>query len=62
MSDREFLIWLHERIVHVLGESKFHDYMHKLRCIIADTPPDRITPNDGRGGNCIEDVLDGAKP
>lgn len=41
MTDREFLIWLHERLVHVHKEKKFVDYMHFLRDIIYTTPRDR---------------------
>lgn len=41
MTDREFLIWLHQRLVRVHGESKFVDYMHFLRDIINTTPPDK---------------------
>jgi len=62
MSDRDFLMWLHERLVHVHGEDRLKDYMHKLRCIIVATPPDRVTPNDGRGGNHIKDVIGKVKP
>lgn len=47
MPDRDFLIWLHERLVKVHGENESYDYMHKLRCIISDTPPDKETPNYG---------------
>lgn len=41
MTDREFLIWLHERLVHQHKESKYVDYMHFLRDIIAATPKGR---------------------
>lgn len=39
------------------GEYESIDYMRKLRCIIAATPPDQLTPNDGRGGNNYEDLM-----
>jgi hypothetical protein len=45
MKDIEFLVWIHERLVHVHGEQPFFDYMHKLRGIIAATPPERRTPH-----------------
>lgn len=45
MNDREFLMWIHERLEHVHGEDRLVDYMHKLRAIIASTPVDIITPN-----------------
>lgn len=37
-SDRNFLMWIHERLQHVYGESELLDYMHKLRAIIEKTP------------------------
>jgi len=45
MKDREYLMWLHERLEHVHGESSLVDYMHKLRAIIRVTPEKRETPN-----------------
>jgi hypothetical protein len=45
MKDREFLIWLHERLQYVHKESPLNDYMHKLRTIIRATPKDQDTPN-----------------
>lgn len=45
MKDKEFLIWLHERLEHVHGEKPTFDYMHKLRAIIKATDEDQITPN-----------------
>lgn len=47
MFDKEFLEWLHARLEKVHGEDRRVDYMHKLRSIIAATPPDRLTPNTG---------------
>lgn len=42
MKDREFLIWLHQRIIHHYGETNGFrlDYMYKLRGIICATSPD----------------------
>lgn len=54
MYDRDFLCWIHERLEQVHGENRHVDYMHKLRAIIADTPPERVTPNDGRGKNSLD--------
>jgi hypothetical protein len=45
MKDRDFLKWLHARLVVVHGESEIVDYMHKLRAIIAATDPEKVTPN-----------------
>lgn len=57
MGDREFLIWIYQRLVKVYGEDELVDYMHKLRSIIADTSLDRVTPNDGRGGNSMDKLI-----
>ena len=43
MKDRDFLIWLHERLTDVHQESPLNDYMHKLRAIIAGTPAEKVT-------------------
>ena len=45
MNDRDFLIWLHERLTDVHQESPLYDYMHKLRAIIAGTPVEKVTGN-----------------
>ena len=47
MKDRDFLMWLHERLEHVHGESPVVDYMYKLRAIIQATDPEKTTPNIG---------------
>jgi hypothetical protein len=57
MTDREFLIWIHQRLINIHGEDPLVDYMGKLRCIIAKTPGNKTTPNDGAGGNNIEDLM-----
>ena len=44
MKDRDFLIWIHERLEHV-GEDPLADHMHKLRAIIYATDEDQLTPN-----------------
>ena len=56
MNDRDFLCWIHERLEHVHGEKHLVDYMHKLRSIIAATPPERTTPNAGQGKNSLEEL------
>jgi hypothetical protein len=48
MTDREFLWWIHERLVNVHGEKEMLDYMHHLRAIVADMPKKRETPNVAR--------------
>ena len=40
-GDRDFLLWLHDRIVNVYGEDEDMDFMWALRSIIARMPPDR---------------------
>lgn len=45
MTDREILIWIHQRLVKVHGESKYVDYMHALRDVIYGMPKD----HDSRG-------------
>lgn len=45
MNDKEFLMWIHQRLNQVHGENKNVDYMWKLRAIIANTPEDKVTPN-----------------
>lgn len=46
MNDREILIWIHQRLVKVHGESEYADYMHALRDVIYGMPQDR----DSQGG------------
>ena len=41
MSDREFLIWLHGRLVSQYGVPEGVDYLHRLRSIIRATPADQ---------------------
>jgi len=55
MKDKEFMIWIHERLVGIYGENPLYDYMHKLRAIIKDIPPEQDT-KASQGGNNIEDV------
>ena len=56
MKDRDFLIWIHERLNYTHGEDCLKDYMRKLRCIIKDYPSEILTPNDGRGTNSMEEL------
>ena len=55
MNDKEFLIWIHERLTEVHGENPTFDYMHKLRAIIKATDPEKQTPNIATG-NSIDDL------
>lgn len=45
MNDKQFLTWIHERLVHVHNENNCMDYMWKLRAIIQATPDEQVTPN-----------------
>lgn len=45
MKDREFLIWLHNRLRFQHEEHPQRDYMYRLRAIIMATPADKETPN-----------------
>ena len=56
MKDRDFLEWIHQRLVNVHKEDEMTDYMHKLRAIILQTPKKRETPNDGRGANSMTEL------
>jgi hypothetical protein len=55
MNDRDFLIWIHERLEHIHKEDPLVDYMWKLRAIIISTPKDKLTPNIS-GCNSLEDL------
>lgn len=55
MKDRNFLMWIHERLVNVHGENERYDYMHKLRSIICATPKDQDTP---AMSSCLANSLD----
>lgn len=39
MDDKDFLVWMHERLQHQHGENPLYVYMFRLRAIIAATPP-----------------------
>ena len=45
MKDKEFLQWLHSRLMYVHGEDHNTDYMYKLRAIIESMPSETETPN-----------------
>jgi len=56
MTDREFLVWLHNRLEHVHGENPHVDYMYKLRSIIITMDPKKNS-NQGVYGS-LGEVLD----
>ena len=45
MKDRDFLMWIHERLEHVHKEDPCIDYMRKLRSIIELYDPHKVSPN-----------------
>lgn len=49
-TDRQILIWLHERLVNVHGEEELVDYMHRFRAIILNTPPEQVSPTQCMNG------------
>lgn len=55
-TDREVLIWFHDRLVHVHKESELFDYMHRLRHIIAATPKNAIHRTQGGPLNGMDDL------
>ena len=54
-TDREILIWFHQRLEHHYGESRLYDYMHRLRAIIRHIPGDAVH-RDGDGCNSLEEL------
>ena len=57
MDDQAFLLWVYVRLAKIHNEAEDLDYMGQLRAIIANTSPDQNTPNDGRGGRNIEELM-----
>ncbi len=57
MEDREFLIWIHDRLQHVHGEKYNVDYMGKLRSIINEYCYLTETPNTMPDVNSIKPLL-----
>ena len=53
MTDRDFLIWIHERLINVYNEDPLLDYMHRLRGIIYNAP---IKRTSFPASNSIEDL------
>jgi hypothetical protein len=45
MKDKNFLWWIHQRLVKVYGDDPNYDFMCKLRSIIDATDPNQETPN-----------------
>lgn len=45
-TDKEFLIWLHERLANEFDENILLDYMYRLRTIIDTLPFNQTTKID----------------
>ena len=58
MLDRDFLIWIHERLEYVHGENPMKDYMHKLRAVIKGTDKKQLSPNVANS-NGLQELVDG---
>ena len=56
-TDREVLIWLHERLVHVHKECELVDYLHRLRHIIAATTKHAMHRTEGGAMNGMDELL-----
>lgn len=56
-TDREVLIWFHDRLVNLYKESELFDFMHRLRHIIAATPASSVHRSTrGESLNCMDDL------
>ncbi len=53
MKDRDFLIWIHERLTHVHGENELMGYMHRFRAIIRTVDKNQET-DQSRGQNSLD--------
>lgn len=51
-TDREILLWFHQRLVHQHKESHLMDYMHRLRWIIQAMPPRKTSRGNGVKACC----------
>lgn len=59
MKNREFLIWIYARLVHVHGDEERIASMHHFRAIIKDMDKDKETINTGLSKNSLEEMLEG---
>jgi len=44
LSDKEFLSWLRDRLIHVYGERPGYGFIYKLEAIIKNTPASQNSP------------------
>lgn len=50
MTDKQFLQWVHDRLINVHKENYNYDFMGKLRAVI------NATPNEQRSYNTMSDI------
>jgi len=55
MKDRDFLIWIYDRLVEVHHEEEHFDYMLKLRDIIRTTDPGNESESLWQSKNSLKD-------
>lgn len=58
MTDKQFLVWLHNRIINVYEEETNMDFMYKFRGIITDYPKDKVTTNTTTNKSFQEEHFD----
>jgi hypothetical protein len=56
MTDREFLIWIHQRLIKVYGENYLADYMHRLREVIHTIPRNQELTITGNSGSVMREI------
>lgn len=44
-TDREFMAWMHQRLVCIHDENPMYDYMHRFRAIMRQIPEKQTSPN-----------------
>lgn len=53
-TDREVLMWLHNRLVIRGGESECVDFVRRLRCIIKATSPTKTSRKTNTCNNSLK--------
>jgi len=62
MNDKNFLLFIANRLVHVHGDNENSDFIHKLKAIAAGTPTDKHTSNVEEKGQSIPVTIGGYNP
>lgn len=55
-TDREVLLWFHQRLVNQYNESELYDYMRRLRAIIKTTKSNKISRETKTCNNSLEEL------